>query len=589
MAVQFILSVHRFLLSVMLLLFLTFPGYAQTPVGNAVEFQGLLNESGSPAEGTYDLRFTLYNTPLGGGVVGSVVFWDDVPITGGLVNLPLDFGAGAFGKDARWLEVAVRDGASGGAYTPLSPRQRIFAAPVALQSLQDAHWDASGSDIHNSNSGDVGVGETSPLARLHVQGTTDLPGLDAGDLSTDQIVIEGGQAWLGLYSDEIGAPASGISLSEIHSQTGVLTKWSLVQRSSGNGNDLSITYGSNPAGNANARYVQVKSNGDVGIGVDAPAARLHVKAVGTEQGEPPNSLRITSEFPATVGNTTEFIDFKGNQVHAVENSAYSTLALQVDGGEVGIGLTNASAPLHVRDGSAGFFNSDLQFEDAIIEDDGNAWLGLYSDNVGNVGSGITLAEKTPNAAGAGALHKWGIYARTTANVGDLVITYGSDANPTSNEKMLQIDRDGTTKVKVLEILGADVAERFPCSEAVAPGQVVMIDAAHPGQLCLARGAYNRKVAGIVSGAGDLPAGAILGNLPGNEQAPAIALSGRVWVRCDATERVIEPGDLLTTAERVGLAMKVEDHARAMGATVGKAMTGLPRGETGLVLVLVNLQ
>jgi hypothetical protein len=224
----------------------------------------------------------------------------------------------------------------------------------------------------------------------------------------------------------------------------------------------------------------------------------------------------------------------------------------------------------------------------VIDDSANAWLGLYSDDTGNVGSGIVLAENAPGA-GVDNLKKWAIYARTTTNVGDLVVTYGTNTNPTSNEVMLQVDRDGTTKVKVLEVLGADVAERFPCSEGVEPGHVVMIDAKNPGQLCLARGAYNRCVAGVVSGAGDLPVGAILGNLPESAKSPAVALSGRVWVHCDATERAITPGDLITTAERRGYAMAVDDFARATGCTIGKAMTGLEKGRSGLVQVLVNLQ
>jgi hypothetical protein len=97
------------------------------------------------------------------------------------------------------------------------------------------------------------------------------------------------------------------------------------------------------------------------------------------------------------------------------------------------------------------------------------------------------------------------------------------------------------------------------------------------------------VAGIVSGANDFPAGAVLGNLPGHEDAPPIALSGRVYVLCDATMHAIEPGDLLTTADAPGHAMKVTDYPRAQGAIIGKAMSALADGEKGLVLVLVNLQ
>jgi hypothetical protein len=143
---------------------------------------------------------------------------------------------------------------------------------------------------------------------------------------------------------------------------------------------------------------------------------------------------------------------------------------------------------------------------------------------------------------------------------------------------------------VVEITGADLAERFPSSDETAePGTVMEIDPQNPGKLRVARGAYNARVAGVVSGANDFSAGAILGNLPGHEDAPAIALSGRVYVWCDASTAPIEPGDLLTTSDTPGHAMKVGNHTAAQGAVLGKAMTPLARGERGLVLVLVSLQ
>ena len=122
----------------------------------------------------------------------------------------------------------------------------------------------------------------------------------------------------------------------------------------------------------------------------------------------------------------------------------------------------------------------------------------------------------------------------------------------------------------------------------ATDMVAEIDPDNPGKLRIVRGAYSRRVAGVVSGANGLPTGAILGNLPGSENAPPIALSGRVWVYCDATENAIEPGDLLTTSGTPGHAMKVTDYPRAQGAILGKAMSRLD-GEKGLVLVLVTLQ
>lgn len=152
--------------------------------------------------------------------------------------------------------------------------------------------------------------------------------------------------------------------------------------------------------------------------------------------------------------------------------------------------------------------------------------------------------------------------------------------------------EGTTKTTVLEITGgADVAERFSVSDAVEPqpGMVIAIDTRRPGQLRLATHAYDRTVAGIISGANGINPGLTLkqagsaahGNHP-------VALSGRVYCWCDAAYGEIEPGVLLTTSDTPGHAMAVADFTRAPGATIGKAMTPLTNGK-GLVLVLISLQ
>ena len=52
---------------------------------------------------------------------------------------------------------------------------------------------------------------------------------------------------------------------------------------------------------------------------------------------------------------------------------------------------------------------------------------------------------------------------------------------------------------------------------------------------------------------------------------------------------IEAGDLLTTSDTPGHAMKAADAGRRAGAVIGKAMSPLAQGQRGLVLVLVNLQ
>jgi hypothetical protein len=110
-----------------------------------------------------------------------------------------------------------------------------------------------------------------------------------------------------------------------------------------------------------------------------------------------------------------------------------------------------------------------------------------------------------------------------------------------------------------------------------------------GTLQIADEPYCRRVAGVVSGANGLDAAVVLEGHSFEDQGHVpVAISGRVWVRCDASGAPIHSGDLLTTADRAGYAMVASDRERAYGATLGKAMTSLETG-TGLVLVLVNLQ
>ena len=151
--------------------------------------------------------------------------------------------------------------------------------------------------------------------------------------------------------------------------------------------------------------------------------------------------------------------------------------------------------------------------------------------------------------------------------------------------------DGMTRTNVLEIVGgSDLAERFEVSGGVMaePGTVMVIDPANPGHLTPATTAYDRKVAGVVSGAGDVATGLVLHQEGVLEGDTIVAIAGRVYVRADATNGAITPGDMLTTSDLPGYVMAATDHDRAQGAVIGKAMTGLESG-TGLVLVLINLQ
>lgn len=104
------------------------------PVGSAFTYQGRLTDGGNPANGSYDLRFTLFDAASGGTTVGAPFTLEDVAVNQGLFTVALDFGTAAFAADARWLEVAARPGASTGAFTTIAGRQALTPSPFALRS-----------------------------------------------------------------------------------------------------------------------------------------------------------------------------------------------------------------------------------------------------------------------------------------------------------------------------------------------------------------------------------------------------------------------------------------------------------------------
>ncbi|MDX2131567.1 MAG: hypothetical protein SFY69_05920 [Planctomycetota bacterium] len=357
-----------------------------------------------------------------------------------------------------------------------------------------------------------------------------------------------------------------------------------------------------------ANAVLVDNNGRVGIGTTTPGSLLHVFGNRPElrlqdddlagsfaqiDDQSAGQMRINKVSTATIS----FIDINPqitngiNDVavrffretnttgirrvlfHAGNNSAATSAEIgvggrssyfQVGGGNFGIGTALPATNLHITK------------------------LG----GIPNGGPVIVLQDTGGNSTQSGYLGFWNGSGAETGWIG-----YGTPGSP--HMTMINTRAGGdifitpaagrAVKVPVLEITGADLAEKFPASETLEPGTVVAIDPDNVGQLCMSRGAYNTRVAGVVSGANNFSVGAVLGNLPGHEDAPAIALSGRVYVRCDAATGAIEPGDLLTTSDTPGHAMKATDRDRANGAILGKAMQRLEKGERGLVLVLVNLQ
>ncbi len=100
------------------------------PMGTAFTWQGTLATGGVRVDGSWDLRFTLYDAPDAAVPAAGPVTVEDVPVEHGRATVAVDFGAVFDGSDL-WLEVAGRPGASGGGFTVLRPRQPLGSTPFA--------------------------------------------------------------------------------------------------------------------------------------------------------------------------------------------------------------------------------------------------------------------------------------------------------------------------------------------------------------------------------------------------------------------------------------------------------------------------
>lgn len=315
------------------------------------------------------------------------------------------------------------------------------------------------------------------------------------------------------------------------------------------GNTLTI----NSTGGASSWTVsgvnQYSANtGNVGIGTTSPIARLHVSAATGD------ALRVQQ-----AGTTRLLLDSVGRLAVGANFTPQS--ALHVSGGQWDVSATEG----------------DLKIGDTV----NRLLIGVAT---GGGGAGTVRLRAKGSSGGAIMLGTGSADALTVNAVGNVGI---GTTVPTE-----RLEVAGTIKTSVITITGgSDLAEPFEASgeEALEPGMVVSIDPDEPGRLRPSAQSYDRRVAGIVSGAGGVRPGLTLTQegTDAHGRHP-VALSGRVYCRVDATDGPIEPGDLLTTSDTPGHARKVSDFARANGAILGKALTRLDSGR-GLVLVLVGLQ
>ncbi len=569
------------------------------PVGSSVTYQGELSQQGAAFTGSADFQFRLFDAASSGAQVGAMLTSSAVDVEQGRFAVDLDFGAAAFDGQARWLEINIRP-AGGGAYTTLTPRQRIAPAPYALNAttlsgqssayFQDASNLVSGQiasprlsgtyagtlNLTNLNNTYAGNGaaliglvasniSAGTLADARLSGN--IPRLDAANTFTNTLTVTGAALPLRLRGGDFGN-----SLLEFNA-TGVGAGW----------------YGRIQARNDHATLAGPDTlllnpdGGFVGIGSSSARGPLEVAGETYLSGAAPHALRFLNGSAATL---TIGVAGGGGQ--------YSSSAA---GNDAVIRNEAAGGRIHLQNGGAG----------AAMTIDASNRVGIGTNSptqkleVVGTAAYRTARFANPNTtqADAAGIEIFSASSNKAMNLvmgadGIFYIAQASQADGGFGTSLRFNSATGLLSAKQYEIRGgADIAEPFDVvspDEDTRPGMIVCIDPEHPGKLRLAASEYDPTVAGIISGAGGVAAGLRLkheGTLADGDRP--VALSGRVycWVDADASGP-IRPGDLLTTSATRGHAMRACDPRRMPGSVLGKAMTPLGHGK-GLVLVLVSLQ
>lgn len=223
-------------------------------------------------------------------------------------------------------------------------------------------------------------------------------------------------------------------------------------------------------------------------------------------------------------------------------------------------------------------------------------FGNSRDNAGVVGEsalfhavfGVSHSSNNSGVFGVNNEGGWGVIGQSASNTG---VSGESETGVGVHGKGGRLAGFFEGDVEVtgdIRLTNADCAEDFDVSGAnkVEPGTVMVLG--NEGVLFQSQQAYDKRVAGVISGAGDYKPGIVLDKRQSSGNRQPVALMGKVFCKVDAQFGAIEVGDLLTTSSTPGHAMKTSDPFKAFGAVIGKALRPLTEGQ-GLIPILVALQ
>ena len=556
-------------------------GWAQN---TAFTYSGRLNNNGVPVNTPSDLRFSLFGSSAGNDLVAGPLLIPAADVVNGFFTVRVDFLADVFTGPPRWLNIEARVGGAAN-FTLLGPRQEVTSAPYAIRA---------------QTAGGLAAG-TLTASQLKIAGAGPAPGqflsFANGDFAWSDPGVAAGDIWVRNGADAFytagnvgigtNSPTAGIRLEVVGA--------ALFRPANG-----AIQFGS-PNGELGFSVIPTLASGRADLRFDGSTLKLVAGIVGGPPS-PANGIVI-----GTNGNVGIGTGVPGPGIRLDVNGALR-MAAGGSGGVVQFGSPNFESGMSISSVN----RSDVRFDGATLKLVAGRGVGPPSSLSGiaiHTSGNVSIGSLEPPTSklqivAQDALNLVGYqpfltladanagYARSRIQGvnGDLVFEPENFINGSNPNGAMVLANSGNVSVRTLTIRGgADLAEPFELShDGIQKGAVVIIDDEQPGKLKLSTRAYDTRVAGIVSGANGVNPGISLHQDGVLEKGENVALSGRVYVLADAANGAIKPGDLLTTSDTPGHAMKVSDHTQSQGAILGKAMSRLEDGQ-GMVLVLVTLQ